>query len=145
MTAWTTPRTWATGEVVTETMLNTHVRDNLLHLKEHVTATSNVHGAPTGAYVLSTKHGAGRHLEYGNVTVTGSGGSPEYVEVAGTWGTAFAAQCTWAQVSILDAANIFKVRCSVCLRAISNTGFTVKVSFESVTGNVVASVMGMGN
>jgi len=27
--AWTTPRTWATGEVVTAALLNTHLRDNL--------------------------------------------------------------------------------------------------------------------
>lgn len=30
--AWTTPRTWAAGELVTAALLNTHVRDNLLHL-----------------------------------------------------------------------------------------------------------------
>jgi hypothetical protein len=28
--AWTAPRTWVTSEVVTATMMNTHVRDNLL-------------------------------------------------------------------------------------------------------------------
>jgi hypothetical protein len=27
--AWTTPRTWVTSEVVTATIMNTHVRDNL--------------------------------------------------------------------------------------------------------------------
>ena len=26
--AWTTPRTWTTGEVVTKTIMDTHVRDN---------------------------------------------------------------------------------------------------------------------
>lgn len=26
---WTTPRTWVSGEVVTDTLLNTHLRDNL--------------------------------------------------------------------------------------------------------------------
>lgn len=30
--AWTAPRTWAVGEVVTASHLNTHVRDNLLAL-----------------------------------------------------------------------------------------------------------------
>jgi hypothetical protein len=34
MTQWTTPRTWVRGEIATESLLNTHVRDNLLHLKE---------------------------------------------------------------------------------------------------------------
>jgi len=30
---WTTPRTWTTGEVVTASQLNTHVRDNLDDLR----------------------------------------------------------------------------------------------------------------
>lgn len=34
MTVWTTPKTWATGEVVTRSDLNTQLRDNQLHLKE---------------------------------------------------------------------------------------------------------------
>ena len=31
--AWTAPRTWATGELVTAAMQNSHVRDNLRYLK----------------------------------------------------------------------------------------------------------------
>lgn len=47
MTAWTAPRTWASPEVVTESMLNTHVRDNELYLREradtpHLTSTTAV-------------------------------------------------------------------------------------------------------
>ena len=30
--AWTTPRTWVAGETVTDTIMNTHVRDNLAYL-----------------------------------------------------------------------------------------------------------------
>lgn len=30
--AWTSPRTWVSGEVLTAALLNTHVRDNLLEL-----------------------------------------------------------------------------------------------------------------
>jgi len=29
---WTAPRTWLTGELVTASLMNTHIRDNLLHL-----------------------------------------------------------------------------------------------------------------
>lgn len=29
--AWTTPRTWVSGELVTASMLNTHIRDNMQH------------------------------------------------------------------------------------------------------------------
>jgi len=32
--AWTAPRTWVTGEVVTAAMMNTHVRDNLLAIHD---------------------------------------------------------------------------------------------------------------
>jgi hypothetical protein len=34
MTIWTNPRTWNIGELVTKVIMDTHVRDNLLHLKE---------------------------------------------------------------------------------------------------------------
>ena len=33
--AWTAPRTWAVGEMVTHTLLNTHIKDNLLALSTH--------------------------------------------------------------------------------------------------------------
>ena len=38
--AWTSPRTWVSGETVTHTELNTHIRDNLdfLHSKDHASA-----------------------------------------------------------------------------------------------------------
>lgn len=31
-TSWTTPRTWTAGETVTDTIMNTHVRDDLYYL-----------------------------------------------------------------------------------------------------------------
>lgn len=39
-TAWTSPRTWAHQELVTASILNQHVRDNLLHLKENVNGSA---------------------------------------------------------------------------------------------------------
>jgi len=39
MTSWTAPRTWTTSELVTASIMNTHVRDNLLYLKENVDPT----------------------------------------------------------------------------------------------------------
>ncbi len=41
--AWTTPRTWVTGEVVTASLLNLHLRDQLLALDQHA------HGGAGGA------------------------------------------------------------------------------------------------
>jgi len=38
--AWTTPRTWVDGEIVTADIMNTHVRDNLDYLKERLDGTA---------------------------------------------------------------------------------------------------------
>lgn len=34
--AWTTPRSWVSGEIVTDSQLNLHLRDNLLSLSAHM-------------------------------------------------------------------------------------------------------------
>lgn len=34
--AWTTPRTWTDGEIVTKAIMDTHVRDNLDYLKDRL-------------------------------------------------------------------------------------------------------------
>lgn len=39
---WTAPRTWNVGEVVTESHLNTHLRDNLEYLKQRDDAMQNL-------------------------------------------------------------------------------------------------------
>lgn len=62
MTAvWSLPRTWATGELVTASLLNTHLRDNLEFIKT----------PPTAAYILN---------ESGDYTTT----STSFVNVDGT-------------------------------------------------------------
>ena len=59
--AWTTPRDWTDGELVTEALLDTHVRDNLKALTEWTTYTPTWtatggtptigNGTLTGAYI----------------------------------------------------------------------------------------------
>lgn len=41
--AWTAPRTWVANEVVTATLMNTHIKDNLVALSTHA------HGGAAGA------------------------------------------------------------------------------------------------
>ena len=43
--AWTAPRTWVTGELVTAALMNTHVRDNLLALYNSMPAARVYHNA----------------------------------------------------------------------------------------------------
>ncbi len=40
--AWTTPKTWTTGELVTAAQLNTHIRDNLNALFNPVTGVATI-------------------------------------------------------------------------------------------------------
>jgi hypothetical protein len=50
---WTTPRTWVVGELVTKTMLDTHLRDNLMALKDPPSA----HVVRDNAGVYTTNSG----------------------------------------------------------------------------------------
>lgn len=61
--AWTAPRTWVTGEIVTSALLNTHVRDNLRYLK-----------GTDGGVSLDDVNGS--YLELPNMTTANLPGSP---------------------------------------------------------------------
>lgn len=62
--AWTTPRTWVTGEIVTASLMNTHVRDNLnslLTVVEGDTDATNQHRHQNGTLAARPAPGnAGR-------------------------------------------------------------------------------------
>jgi hypothetical protein len=45
--AWTTPRTWVAGELVTETVLNTDLRDNLNLLKTSISDAGKLNALST--------------------------------------------------------------------------------------------------
>lgn len=45
--AWTAPRTWSPGETVTASLMNTHLRDNLLVLKTNIDDDGNISFAPS--------------------------------------------------------------------------------------------------
>lgn len=83
--AWTTPRTWSTGELVTAAVLNTHVRDNLnaignpwtAYTPSWTAATTNPslgNGTATGAYIQAGKLVVFRaRIVMGSTTTYGSG------------------------------------------------------------------------
>jgi hypothetical protein len=52
--AWTAPRTYVPGELVTAAMLNTHVRDNLLYLKTATDGFSLSAAWPVGSIFTAT-------------------------------------------------------------------------------------------
>jgi hypothetical protein len=69
--AWTTPRTWATGELVTKTIMDTHIRDNLNALKDPPSDEYAVH--ETSDY-YTTSGSFVDVYSYASVTITTTGG-----------------------------------------------------------------------
>lgn len=79
--AWTAPRTWVAGELVTASLLNTHIRDNELYLKDAPTFDGNVTItgtlAQTGAATFTGAIVANGDVTLGNassdaITITGT-------------------------------------------------------------------------
>jgi len=83
--AWTTPRTWVSGEVVTAALLNTHLRDNLnaignawtTYTPAWTASTTNPvinNGTLTGSYMQAGKYVTFRiRVVMGSTTTYGSG------------------------------------------------------------------------
>lgn len=65
--AWTSPRTWVSGEVPTAAILNAHVRDNLKAIGDPWTAWSPTVTAETGTF--TSVSGAGRYMSAGKLTI----------------------------------------------------------------------------
>ena len=57
--AWTSPRTWVSSELVTASMLNTHLRDNLLALDAALSVITAPVLSKSGAYSVTTADGQG--------------------------------------------------------------------------------------
>lgn len=104
--AWTTPRSWSTGELVTASMMNVHVRDNLNYLLSRTlfyvieatstyTTTSTTYTAVNAAF---------------NQTVTTSGGTVA-IMISGTLSHSAGAVAMAIGVSVDGAAptnyNVF--------------------------------------
>ena len=72
--AWTTPLTWAVGQLVTASQMNTHVRDNLNYLKGAAgTITFDAGAAITGAVSATTATFSGAlQATLATFTATGS-------------------------------------------------------------------------
>lgn len=92
--AWTTPRTWVTNEVVTATLLNTHLRDNLVVGMDRGTSLP---GSPVDGqffcYIADATNGVEWLLKYN----TGDAGSYKWHFIGGS--------SLWAQVTTAEALS----------------------------------------
>jgi hypothetical protein len=93
--AWTAPRTWTAGEVVTAAILNTHVRDNLKAATEW-TSYAPTWTATGGTPTLGNGTLSGRYRKAGNLchlTITLTIGSTTGL-VGSNWLFSVPAGCT---------------------------------------------------
>ena len=97
--SWTAPRTWVYNELVDETDMNTHVRDNLLFLK----STPEI-GRATSTAVASTTNGVALTvLTISSLAIPADVGAV-YVEVwAALYGHTTLGTTGWSQVRIEEA------------------------------------------
>jgi len=124
--AWTTPRTWVTGEVVTAAMMNEQVRDNEDYLKAHVDAATAVHGLGTGVYPTGCKQEQLR-FEYKEANVTLSSGT-EVQGVTLTWNNAFTTIRGVQVATYYTTADYNMGRNYAYVSARSATGATVQMA-----------------
>jgi len=75
--AWTAPRTWVTGEVVTAALMNTHVRDNLLAVQGWMDDCS--HSEPSRALDTIYQNTSGK-IKVVSVSITTTAEEVETVE-----------------------------------------------------------------
>lgn len=80
--AWTSPRTWVSGEVVTAALLNVHLRDNLKAIGDPWTSYTPTWTATTTNPAIGNGSISGRYIEQGK-TITfyisvGMGGTTTY-------------------------------------------------------------------
>jgi len=80
--AWTSPRTWVAGELVTAALMNAHVRDNLIALKDPPTEFDPGVGVSDYSTTSSSMVDISADL---SVTMTTTGGDILCL-LAGTWG-----------------------------------------------------------
>lgn len=112
--AWTTPRDWTNGELVTEAIMDTHVRDNLKAITEWTTYTPTW-TATGGTPTIGNGTIVGRYVKAGNlchVWMFLSIGSTTSLGTTTAWRLALPAaaiQPTTLTASILDAGTTYYI------------------------------------
>ena len=90
--AWTTPRTWVSGEIVTAAIMNQHVRDNLGYLHGDAGTISLAALVDATTLAVATKQKAGAPVDGdwaaappNGTLVVDSTNNKIWARVGGTW------------------------------------------------------------
>lgn len=141
--AWSAPRTWVTGEVVSAAMMNTNIRDNtnaLIAQSAHVatsettTSTTYVDLATVGPSVtVDTGDRTSVLLIFGQLTQnnTANSGGRSTVVVSGA--TTITAADNWFAGLISATANAHGVPCCVYSVAVNAGSNTFKMQYRANT------------
>lgn len=140
---WTTPRTWANGELVTDALLNTHLRDNLIELKTPpTTVISNTTAYSTtstsfvdinAALEASIVTGGGRlQIVVGIVFSSGGlfrlllNGSPLSIITPASGSSTQAGGVTWTGV-LAAGTHVIKPQWSIASGTLTMTSYNIVV------------------
>lgn len=102
---WTAPRTYTTGELITKTILDTHVRDNLLWLKtptesgnitfaSDFTTTATTYVDVTGLTTTMTTNGGGVDVYLRLTMMSNTAGAENWMQLV-VDGTSYAVLGSW--------------------------------------------------
>jgi len=117
--AWTTPRTWTTGELVTAAMMNTHVRDNENYLYDALLPRYDSFTRADSATTLGNSEGPG---------------TPAWSALNGTWGiSGNAAYIPTPAANVWNIAKLgagspnYRVRLGVVVATASGPGIAFRI------------------
>ncbi len=127
MCAWTAPRDWSAGETVTELMMDTHVRDNLLHIAGSVgftaTPSTSVGIQPAAGYFAGANL-RNYHIEGGRTCVATTGG------LQLSFNNAYASTAPYVTLTELTT-DYTGGGYMAMVTAVSTTGFTIVTPYSS--------------
>lgn len=98
--AWTSPRTWSAGEILTASLLNTHLRDNFNELDVAKVTDDGQYCVTTGANAVTTRSYAWQRIDTSETLVSPAG----YSDLATVGPTVTVT--TGTQALVMWAANI---------------------------------------
>lgn len=150
MTTWTTPRTWVYDELVDESKLNTHVRDNLSYLKEQLDISMDVVARQGGSSTNWNTAGTTTYTPTSLKVQTGTANVASvttaystwyYGSVAVTFPEAFTNKpMVFGTVINLVANNII----SVIITDVTTSGFTLELVSNASMSNQNVSWLALG-
>ena len=135
--AWTSPRTWNVGELVTKLIMDTHIRDNLNYLKEQLDTRLKAIGRQGGSATNWETQGTTDYVPAGPVKI--QTGVSRIANVNTATGSNF-----WGSVTV-TLPYAFSDRAMVICSALGAQLSILKVSGITTTNNQTIVLYALAN